>query len=269
LRRIYFQSEKELIYFCELIFRKTGMIQAAWKHSKYWGNELTLLTSLDTEVLVNCFKDLFLHFRLADLVKDKLETVYYYSEDAEINHIINLVSTMIKEQRSGQDLKIRIMQLFYHYTANAETVHYDAMITFSSNSLMKPLETITGLGIDEWKLEEAYHFFIDSVRLFIKNRQPITDMIHITQGNSFNFFKSNGEQYTRRELLNAMLNTPLGMIGLDENEWNLAPVIALFPKKIYIYGSNISEANTVTLFSVFEERVQFLSWHEFPFQYSK
>src|SRR5699024_762545 len=165
-RRIYFQSEKELIYFCELIFRKTGMIQAAWKHSKYWGNELTLLTSLDTEVLVNCFKDLFLHFRLADLVKDKLETVYYYSEDAEKN---------------------RIMQLFYHYTANAETVHYDAMITFSSNSLMKPLETITGLGIDEWKLEEAYHFFIDSVRLFIKNRQPITDMIHITQGNSFNF----------------------------------------------------------------------------------
>src|SRR5699024_11696434 len=113
--------------------------------------------------------------RVIDVVKNKLETVYYYSEDTEINHITNLVSTMIKEQRSGQDLIIRIIQLFYHYTANAETVHYDAMITFSSNSLMKPLETITGLGIDEWKLEEAYHFFIDSVRLFIKNRQPITD----------------------------------------------------------------------------------------------
>src|SRR5699024_3834270 len=139
-----------------------------------------------------------------DLVKDKLETVYYYSEDAEINHIINLVSTMIKEQRSGQDLKIRIMQVFYHYTANAETVHYDAMITFSSNSLMMPLETITGLGIDEWKLEEAYHFFTVSVPLFIKNRQPITAMIHLTQGNSFNFFTSNGEQYTRRGLLDAM-----------------------------------------------------------------
>src|SRR5699024_712285 len=161
--------------FCELIFGMTGMIQAAWKHSEYWGNELTLLTRLDTEELVNCFKDLFLDYRLAGLAKDKLETVYYYSEDAEINHIINLVSTMIKEHRSGQDLKIRIVQLFYHYTANAETVHYDAMITFASNSLMKPLETITGLGIDEWKLEEAYHFFIDSVRLFIKNRQPITD----------------------------------------------------------------------------------------------
>src|SRR5699024_5993641 len=106
------------------------MIQAAWKHSKYWGNELTLLTSLDTEVLVNCFKDLFLHFSLVDLVKDKLETVYYYTEDAEINHITNLVSTMIKEQRTGQDLKIRLMLLFYHYTANAESVHYDAMITF-------------------------------------------------------------------------------------------------------------------------------------------
>src|SRR5699024_9709456 len=111
--------------------------------------------------------------------------------DAEINHIINLVSTMIKEQRSGQDLKIRIMQLFYHYTANAETVHYDAMITFSSNSLMKPLETITGLGIDEWIVEEAYHFFIDSVQLLIKNIQRITNMINIKQRNSFNLLKSN------------------------------------------------------------------------------
>src|SRR5699024_3269124 len=146
---------------------------------------------------------------------------------------------------------------------------YDAMITFSSNSLMKPLETITGLVIDEWKLEEAYHFFIDSVLLVMKNRQPITDMLHITQRNSFNLFKSNDEQHKRRELGNAMLNTPLGMIGLDENVWNLVSVIALFHKIIYIYGSNISEANTVTLFSVFEERVQFLSWHEFPFQYSK
>src|SRR5699024_11470561 len=110
------------------------------------------LTSLDTEVLVNCFKDLFLHFRLADLVKDKLETVYYYSEDAEINHIINLVSTMIKEKSSGQNLKIRIMQLFYHYTANAEKIHYDEMITFSRNSLMKLLVNITRIGNDEWQL---------------------------------------------------------------------------------------------------------------------
>src|SRR5699024_11328923 len=97
----------------------------------YWGNELTLLTSLDTEVLVNCFKDLFLHFRLADLVKDKLETVYYYSEDAEINHIINLVSTMIKEQRSGQYLKIRIMQLFYHYKVKSDIVNYNVIFTLS------------------------------------------------------------------------------------------------------------------------------------------
>src|SRR5699024_12601760 len=111
---------------------------------------------------------------------------------------------------------------------------------------MKPVEAITGLGIDEWKLEEAYHVFIDSVRLFIKNRQPITEMIHITQGNYFNFFKSNGEQYTRRELLNAMLNTPLGIIGLDENEWNLETVIALFTKTILLFSGFYSISNTST-----------------------
>src|SRR5699024_1929961 len=122
---------------------------------------------------------------------------------------------------------------------------YDAMITFSSNSLMKPLVTIIGFCISEWKREEAYHFFIDSVRLFIESRHRIADIIRIRHGNCFIFFKSHGEQYTRRELLNAMLNTPLGMIGLDENEWNLAPVIALFPKKIYIYMEVIYQKRTL------------------------
>src|SRR5699024_12565166 len=119
--------------------------------------------------------------------------------NAELNHTIKHVSTMIKQHRTVQDLNIRIMELFYHYTADAETVHYDAMITFSSNSLMKLLVTITGLGIDEWKLEEAYHFFLDSVRWFLKKRQLITNMFHLTQGNSFNFSKAMGSKKTEEE----------------------------------------------------------------------
>lgn len=270
MKCIYFQSERELIYFCELIFRKTGMIQAEWKRTKYWGSELKLITDdMSADTMVTCFRDLYLHMRLDNVVRNKLETVYYYTDDAEINHIANLVKNIVMEDCAAYDLNNRMMQLFYHYIADAGIVHYDAMITFSSKEMTEPLEEITGFGIDEWKLEEAHHFFIDSVRYFLKRRTPVVDTLHIVQGETFLFYKQNGQQYSMLELRTAMLNTPLSVIGLDENEWNLAPVVALCPKKISIYGENLSEAKTITLFNVFEERVHFFSSHEFPFYYSK
>lgn len=39
-----------------------------------------------------------------------------------------------------------------------------------------------------------------------------------------------------------MQEEPLYMVGLDEDEWNLAPLIAMCPETIYIYGDSPSDA---------------------------
>lgn len=59
------------------------------------------------------------------------------------------------------------------------------------------------------------------------------------------------------------------MIGLDENEMNLAPLIALLPSNIFIYGDDSSEARTLSIINIFQERVTFCSLNKFPFNRKK
>jgi len=72
------------------------------------------------------------------------------------------------------------------------------------------------------------------------------------------------------ELRTVMQNAPLYIVGLDEDEWNLAPLIAMAPKRIKIYGDLPSEPKTLTVINVFQERVDFEPIQKFPFPtYSK
>src|SRR5699024_2118279 len=185
--------EKELIYFCELIFRKFDEINVQWKRSKHWGNELKLVAAdLDNTTVVTCFKDLFLQLRLDDIMKELLSRVYHYTDDAEIEHICSLTKSIIKERLSGYDFIQLIVDLFNRYIRKAEIVHYDAMITFCMRTLKDSLEEITGLGIDEFKLEEAHQHFIDSARIFLKAHSTATNMLYSVQGDSFKFYKKDG-----------------------------------------------------------------------------
>jgi hypothetical protein len=66
-----------------------------------------------------------------------------------------------------------------------------------------------------------------------------------------------------------MQSEALYIFGLDENELNLAPLIAMVPEKIKIYGNDPSEAKTMTVINIFQEKVIFEHDRHFPFPYKK
>ena len=70
------------------------------------------------------------------------------------------------------------------------------------------------------------------------------------------------------ELRHLMYQEPLYLVGLDANEMNLSPLIAIAPQKIYIYGDHPSEPKTLTVINVFQEKVYFKSLSHFPFPQS-
>ena len=124
---------------------------------------------------------------------------------------------------------------------------------------------MVGLAIDEYKREEDHQEFVNMLREYIAKKEPIYNVVHIVQGNTFSFFKADGKRFTRMELRMLMQKEPLYIVGLDEDELNLAPLVALAPKKIKIYGDDPSEPKTLTVINVFQERVDFESINKFPF----
>src|SRR5690625_2361927 len=201
-----------------------------------------------------------------------IEQSYFYQDAEEIERICVLTYWVLFEQQYATTIfgefnsfDEYMIMLFTNNMTIHQPIYFDSLATFNLKPLHTCLIKAVGFAIDELKREEDHQRFIQSVREFIENRRIKTEELYILQGEPFSFFKENGQPYTAIELKTLIYKEPLYIVGLDENEMNLTPIITLSPRKIYIYGDHPSEAKTLTIINLFQERVIFLPKQKFPF----
>lgn len=268
---VYFKFEKEVISFCENLFRYNKQIELNWKTHKDWGNQLQfkaeILNDSTIESMARAMVDVYVTHRLFNTLKAIIRNDYYYSNTDEIEKILDLTHWIYKEAELKNNLKPHqlLLSLFMKHIKNTSPIHFDSIVQFRLNSFRNLLLDYVGLAIDEFKQEEDHQAFIDMLRKYIAKKEPTYHEIHILQGKNFTFFKSSGKRFSTLELRSLMHEEPLYIVGLDIEELNLAPLIAIAPKKINIYGDNPSEPKTLTVINVFQERVTFEPFSRFPF----
>lgn len=276
MKEIFFESHEEVITFCERLFYETKRIELYWKTHENWGNQLIFKNSTDTancaDAIAIAMAEVFIEHRLNTIIEEVVKNNYHYTDAEEISRIHDLCHWIVTgtDQDSdtvrGDKKPISLLHiLFKTNIETAESIHFDSIIKFRLNAFKEQLIYLVGLAIDEYKREEEHQTFIDMLRGYIARKNPVHHTIYVLQGNSFSFFKQNGQRFNQMELRNLMKQQPLYTVGLDENEWNLAPLIALAPKHIKIYGDNPSEPKTLTVINVFQEKVTFKPYHKFPF----
>lgn len=276
--KVYFQSDKEVIHFCERLFSYHKQIDLKWRIHNDWGNQLQFDHSvIDHETIKSMAKamvDVFINFQLSTEIKKIIMNDYYFKNDDEIEHILDITYLLLKDQKRPIHLKnsarpISLLRsIFIENMIHTSTIHYQSIIKFRLNTFQEQLTSYIGLAIDEFKLEEDHQEFIEALRKYIIKKKPTYDEVHVLQGTNFSFFRSNGRPFSTLELRNIMYQEPLYLVGLDMNEPNLAPLVAIAPKKIHVYGEDPSDPKTLTVINVFQERVVFHSYSEFPFQRS-
>ncbi|WP_042146315.1 sporulation protein YtxC [Paucisalibacillus sp. EB02] len=274
---VYFSSNKEVISFCEQLFHYNKKIELHWKTHEDWGNQLKIdYHQPDNELIESVVKsmiDVFVTHRLSTMIKGITEEYYYYSDPDEIEKILDITHWLFAGEddesvqvRKEKDDPLQLLySLFVSNVKNTTTVHFDSIVNFRLKVFKDYLINMVGLAIDEYKREEDHQEFVNMLREYIAKKVPIYNVVHIVQGTTFSFFKADGKRFTRMELRMLMQKEPLYIVGLDEDELNLAPLVALAPKKIKIYGDHPSEPKTLTVINVFQERVDFEPFSKFPF----
>lgn len=275
------ESDKEVISFCESLFQINKKIELHWKTHEEWGNHLQVeIEEVDEAALhsiARALVDVFMFHRLSNMIRSVITEVYYYTDADDIDKILDLTHWIItggddeKVDLSGtEDPGLFLESLFNTMISNSWTIHYDTLVKFRIKPFKELIKCFTGLAIDELKREEDHQSFVNTLREFIANRKSLIPTVYILQGDPFTFFHSNGKRFTNMELQIIMQKEPLYMVGLDSNEKNLSPLIAMAPEKIKIYGDNPVEPKTLTVINVFQERVEFEPMINFPFpQYYK
>lgn len=273
---LYFSSDKEAIQFCEQLFQYNKQIELHWKTHAEWGNRLLLDDKNATynmqDGMVKAMMDVFMIYRLTPMMKDVITKKYYYSTHEEIERILDLTNWIFSgddadslDLRNSEDPVEMLQALFYSNMNVLKAIHFDSIIQFRMEPFKKLITDYVGLAIDEFKREEDHQTFLNTIREYVKNRGKSHSTIHVLQGDTFTFFRNNGNHIPKRELRHIIQNEPLYLVGLGSNEWNLSPLIALKPERIIIYGRDPSESKTLTVMNVFDERAKWLPIHQFPF----
>ncbi len=268
------------MHFCESVFYYNKKIELQWTTHKEWGNHLKFKNPLHKNevdnILVKSIVDVFVQHRLDAIITNIIKENYYYENDAENERILEITRWILTGTdaesariRKGTDL---IGMLGDSFTAhikdapNPTTIHFDSLVKFRLQTFKKGLLDVVGMAIDEYKREEDHQAFIQTLREYVDHKVGLYEEIHVLQSNPFIFFKENGRKFTNIELRRLVGKEPLYMFGLTADEWNLAPIIAMAPNRIFIYGDDPAEPKTLTVINVFQEKAVFLKKESFPFQ---
>jgi len=270
LLEIYFRTNKEVTCFCDVVYQITNEIHVQWETHKDWGNRLyvRVLTADMKTAIAKALADVFMTYHLTDFIEKILRDKYYYTNGEELKRISHLSETMLLEDQillKDKCLNDWLQAIFFEQILEDTVIHFQSIIQFRLTDLKNALTQIVGLAIDDYKREEEHQAFIHMLREYMNRKKSDHDCIHVVQGDNFSFFDPDGERLTSKKLMQIMKQEPLYIVGLDGKEMNLAPLIAIAPNKIYIYGEDPSEPKTMTVINVFQEKVMFLPLSEFPF----
>ncbi|WP_228275607.1 putative sporulation protein YtxC [Gracilibacillus oryzae] len=221
--------------------------------------------------LSQLLSSVYIKHREYQAIQTILEKTYRFTNPEEKERITSLAKSLIEKDEDIYEHRIHqhelhdILQAIFLLHTEKEMVRFDSIVHFRFHHYLEQLTELVGLAIDEFKREEDYQSFIHSVREFIARKQPEVDVIYVLEGNQYHFFREDGTPYKTAELNEVMERFPLYIFGLQENEWNISPLIMLAPNHVYMFGNDPSETRLTTVINIFQENCTFFPIEEFPF----
>lgn len=281
LRQITFEVKQEALSFCEFLLDYSSDIKIHWQQHKKWGltinieqtsNQAKTLHSVLIQGLIHVFQ---IHKESAWL-HEIIRNCYYYNDEDEVEAIVNLCNNLLHEELGenmtphhklshGQHRDV-LKAIFREALQQEESVHFDSIIVFRLQNFYNDMIDFVGYALDEYKREEEYQSYVEHLREYIYLKPSNLDHLLIVQGPNFQFFDEKGNRFKQEKLKAITSGEPLYLFGLEHEEMNITPVIALAPKKITLYGDDPSDPKTITVLNVFQERVEFLPLHNFPYK---
>ncbi|WP_162880790.1 sporulation protein YtxC [Paraliobacillus sediminis] len=267
---VYLEKEQD----AKLFSKKLSYYEFDWHLEHKGGFYFEIKEQFSFQKLDNTIALLLMELWMTHTKKEHISEIirynYYYQNDEEIDHILEIAMEMILGDElsfftTSNEIKETIFEWFSQYTIDG-VLDYEACVQANQLAADTILLELVGRAIDEWKQEEEYQYFVHAIREYVANSSSKCENVYMVQRKKkFLFYREDGHLYTTKELKMLIKQEPMYIVGLDENELNLTPLLALMPKFIYIYGDDPLESKTVSLLNIFEEQVTFKPLSDFPF----
>lgn len=205
-----------------------------------------------------------------DWFKVILEENYYFQDPEEQRHVMEIIYSILEGERKDLEIflektnqKQRIKEAIEHVFQDDISLSFDSFIKFRLRPYLLDLESYVKISIDEYKMEQEYQIFVQTLREFLQERTPKMEILHLLLDEEIIFYNENSEEIKRGELIKMIDRKLLSNHPVYVDSASIAPLLSIAPTTIFLYTKNPDEALVRTISNIFEERVRILPFDSF------
>jgi putative sporulation protein YtxC len=199
-----------------------------------------------------------------------IEENYYFLEAEEQQQIIHIAQSIIEGERT----EIPRVQKFSPRDdilkeALEQFLRPDLYFSFTSfqkfrlHEYTARLRVYVEVAIEEYKLEQEYQNFIQSLRDYLTDRDSVIEIISIVHDNGYFVYNANKEELTNTELKTYIDQTFVYQHPMYIDSHLLAPIVSMAPDWISLYTNDPFDGMVQTIQNIFQERVSIHSLNDF------
>ncbi|HZG60782.1 MAG TPA: putative sporulation protein YtxC [Anoxybacillus sp.] len=190
---------------------------------------------------------------------------FHYKNVEEQQQILQLAHSFIDGERydyrnGKQQTESReafIKQALTEFLSDDISFSFESFLYFRLRKYKERLLHYVELAIDEYKLEQEYQNFIQTLRDCLVSRPAKLSIIHLLHKEStFTFYDEYFCEISAKELRKLIDRTLIINQPMYIDSSVLAPLVSIAPKTIYLYTGNSDDGMVQTIQNIFQERLK-------------
>ncbi len=210
----------------------------------------------------NAFFEFITQVKLDDWFRGILQNRFFYEDADEQQQILEILHSVLAGQREDLSVFLKktneepaIRDAINHIFQKNVSFSFDSFLKFRLRPYLQLLESYVEISIDEYRMEQEYQMFVHMLRVFLADREPKMDVLHILFDDEITFFDRHFSEIKRGELTRMIDRKLLVNHPIYVDSVSIAPLLSIAPNTIFIYTKNPDEPLVRTIKNIFEERV--------------
>ncbi len=214
------------------------------------------------ELVKKAFYQFITKYKRDDWFRKIMAEYYYYQDEEEQQQILEIVHSILEGNRIElatfvsnieieKNMKDAISQIFKENLAFS----FDSFVKFRMRPLFDQMAKYVEVSIDEYKMEQEYQMFIQTLREFLHGRQAKLHQIHVLIDEGIRFFDEHFFEMKRSELSRMIDRKLLFNHPVYVDSVTIAPLLSIAPASIFLYTEDREQPLVRTIHNIFEERL--------------
>ncbi len=176
-----------------------------------------------------------------------LKREVFYEEEEECHQILHMAQEILKGRRKGiareltrHTLESYIKSSLNNWLCDPLSFSFSSYVRFRLRTYREMVAKLAEVAIDEYKLEQEYQMFIETLRQQVRSRKSRLSCVHLIFDESFIFYDDKGRRLKQEKLVQYIDEDLLKQKDVYIDTKVIAPLLSISPKKfIYIRRNKI------------------------------